>query len=264
MLPADELAAVEVDNIKYYYNPAWQAIKHGIFTRQGGYSREPWGGLNVGGTVGDDLQVVRSNHSLIYDKLGMNQSRSCTTWQVHGADVVVATGPVSGRRWLAQADGMVTNLPDTPLFMRYADCTPLLFYDPENSAIGIAHAGWRGTVQGIATNMVQTMQSIYGTQPARLQVIIGPSISCEKFQVGQEVVDALEDYFGTLDGLMRRDPADGTAYVDLWAANELALRRCGVENVTVSGICTYQNTDEFFSHRAENGRTGRFGAAISL
>lgn len=258
------LSAIEVDSTKYYQSPDWLGVKHGIFTRLGGYSQSPWGSLNVGGTVGDDLQAVRSNHDLIYQHLNLNADRSCTTWQVHGADVVVATGPVEGRRWLAQADGIVTDVPDTPLFMRYADCTPLLYYDPRHKAIGIAHAGWRGTVQGIATNMVEMMRNVYGTHPQDLNVIIGPSISCEKFQVGEEVVAAVHDYFGTLDGLMRRDPSDGTAYVDLWAANELALRRSGVDNIVLSGICTYQNTSEFFSHRAEKGRTGRFGAVISL
>jgi copper oxidase (laccase) domain-containing protein len=78
------------------------------------------------------------------------------------------------------------------------------------------------------------------------------------------VVEAIFNYFGTLDGLVRRDPADGTAYLDLWAANRLDLQRAGVEQVEVAGICTAAHTDEFFSHRAEKGRTGRFGAVLSL
>jgi copper oxidase (laccase) domain-containing protein len=95
-------------------------------------------------------------------------------------------------------------------------------------------------------------------------VVIGPSISIDCFQVGEEVVDTLEGYFGSSEGLMRRDPADGTAYVDLWAANQLDLQRAGVEQIEIAGICTYHNKADFFSHRAENGKTGRFGVVMSL
>jgi hypothetical protein len=108
------------------------------------------------------------------------------------------------------------------------------------------------------------MQQAYGSCPQDIQVVIGPSISLDCFQVGEEVVAAIEDYFGTTDGLMRRDPQDGTAYVDLWAANKLDLERARVMQIEVANICTYQNTNDFFSHRAEKGKTGRFGVVMSL
>jgi copper oxidase (laccase) domain-containing protein len=82
--------------------------------------------------------------------------------------------------------------------------------------------------------------------------------------VGEEVVVAVQAYFGTVEGLVRRDSTDGTAYLDLWAANKLDLERAGVEQIEIAGICTAQHTDNFFSHRAEKGRTGRFGAVLSL
>jgi YfiH family protein len=214
--------------------------------------------------VGDAVQAVNHNHQLMYDTLDVNREKAVTTWQVHGADVVIANGPVTGRKWLAKADGVITNRVDVPLVMRYAVCVPLLFYDPQQQAIGLAHAGWRGTVQGMAANMVFALQQAYGSQPQDIQVVIGPSISIDCFQVGEEVVDALEGYFGSSEGLMRRDPADGTAYVDLWAANQLDLQRAGVEQIEIAGICTYQNKADFFSHRAENGKTGRFGVVMSL
>ncbi|MDQ7033286.1 MAG: peptidoglycan editing factor PgeF [Anaerolineae bacterium] len=165
---------------------------------------------------------------------------------------------------MARADGVITNRVDVPLVMRYADCVPLLFHDPIQKAIGLSHAGWRGTVQGMASNTVLALQQAYGSRPQDVQVIIGPSISLECFQVGDEVLAAVEDYFGTLDGLMQRDPNDGTAYVDLWAANKLDLERAGVEQIEIANICTYQNTHDFFSHRAEKGKTGRFGVVMSL
>jgi polyphenol oxidase len=254
------------NGLKYYYSAAWDGVKHGIFTRQGGVSLAPYTGLNVGGTVGDDLAAVRENHQRMYNALGVDPARACTTWQVHGADVVLAQGPVPGRKWLARADAIITNQPDTPLVMRFADCVPLLFFDPVQRAIGLAHAGWRGTVQGMAANTMLALQQAYGSRPTDMRVIIGPSISGAKFQVGEEVVQAVEDHYRTLDGLMQRDPADNSAYVDLWAANKLDLLRVGVlpEHIEVSGLCTYTRTDEFFSHRAEHGKTGRFGVVLSL
>lgn len=254
----------EENGLIYYQSTLLDGVQHGIFTRHGGTSPEPWAALNLGGTVGDDVQAVRHNHELIYEVLDVDASQACTTWQVHGADVVVAYGVVQGRKWLARADAVITNQPDVPLVMRYADCVPLLFYDPTQKAIGLAHAGWRGTVQGMGVNTVKAMQQAYGSQAQDIHVVIGPSISQEKFQVGEEVVEAVHNHFGTLDGLMVRDPSDGTAYVDLWEANRLDLEQIGVKNIEISGICTYQNTRDFYSHRAENGKTGRFGVVMSL
>lgn len=239
-------------------------MKHGIFTRHGGESPAPWASLNLGGNVGDDPKAVRHNHEKMYATLGVRDDLACSVWQVHSADVVIANRPVSNRRWLALADGMVTDRLEIPLSMRFADCTPLLFYDPVQGVIGMAHAGWRGTVLGIGANVVHTMAESYGCKPAHIQAGIGPSIGPDHYQVGEEVVDAVRNYFGTIEGLIRRDPSDGTAYLDLWAANQLDLERAGVNQIEVSRICTYQQNEDFFSHRAEKGRTGRFGAVMAL
>ncbi len=257
-------------NVKYYRFEALSRLKHGVFTRKGGQSAAPYGPLNVGGTVGDDAQAVRQNHALMYEALNVNAGRACTVWQVHGADTVIVDGPVKNRRWIALADGMVTDRPDTPLVMRYADCTPILFHDPQCDVIGVAHAGWRGTVSGAGRSVVETMQQAFGCDPQNIRAGIGPSIGPDRYQVGEEVVAAVQAYFGTLDGgmpegaLIKRDPADGTAYFNLWAANRLDLQRAGVEQVEVAGICTATHTDEWHSHRAEKGRTGRFGVVLAL
>jgi polyphenol oxidase len=252
------------NSLVYYRFHQWPDLKHGVFTRLGGVSESPFGSLNLGGNVGDAAANVRANHERMYEAAGVNGARACTVWQIHGVDTLLVNGPVRGRRWLAQADGMVTDRADTPLTMRFADCTPLLFYDRGRGIIGMAHAGWRGTVQGIGANVVRLMQRAYGCKPSEIEVGIGPAIGPRRYQVGEEVVAAVEAYFGTTDGLIRRDPADGTAYLDLWAANCLDVQRAGVEQVEVAEICTAERTDEFFSHRAEQGRTGRFGAVLSL
>ncbi|MEZ4667352.1 MAG: peptidoglycan editing factor PgeF [Anaerolineae bacterium] len=250
--------------LAYYQFDQFSALKHGVFTRKGGVSAAPWDTLNLGGSVGDDVDAVRRNHELIYAALDLCAEKVCSVWQIHSAEVIEATGPIQGQRWIAQADGMVTDCVDTPLIMRFADCTPLLFLDPIRNVIGIAHAGWRGTVAGIGAKTVEKMTETYGCVPRDIRVGIGPSISQERYQVGEEVVEAVQTYFGSIVGLVERDETDGTAYFDLWAANRLDLERAGVEQIEVMGLCTAERTDEFFSHRAEHGRTGRFGAVLSL
>jgi YfiH family protein len=218
----------------------------------------------MGGNVGDDPQAVRRNHELMYAALDLDEACACSVWQIHGADVILASKPVQGRRWLALADAMITDRPGAALAMRFADCTPLLFHDPVQGVVGMAHAGWRGTVQGIGAAVVRALSRSFGCKPANIQAGIGPSIGPRRYQVGAEVVEAVRTYFGTTDGLIRRAAADGSAYLDLWAANRLDLERAGVEQIEVAGICTAEHTDEFYSHRAEHGRTGRFSAVIAL
>jgi polyphenol oxidase len=264
MLKENSLERIVRDGLIYYQFTQWKTLPHGIFTRHGGVSQEPWASLNMGGNVGDEPSNVRHNHDLMYECLGLNGSRVCTVWQVHSADVIVATEPNPEQRWLAQADSIVTDRLDTPLTMRFADCTPLLFFDPVQGVIGMAHAGWRGTVQGVGSKTVQTMVETYGCKPANIQAGIGPAISAERYQVGQEVVDAVQAYFGTTDGLIQINPDTGSPHFDLWSANRLDLQRAGVEQIEVAEICTSKHNDEFFSHRAEKGRTGRFGAVLSL
>jgi len=250
----------------YYQFEQWAGhnrLTHGIFTRLGGVSQPPWDSLNLGGTVGDDAQAVRENHRRMYAALGLDGTRACTVWQVHSADTVIANGPVPDRRWLARADGMVTDRCGVPLTMRFADCTPILLYDPARHVIGIAHAGWRGTILGAGVSTLQTMIEAFGTRPQDVQAGIGPSIGPDRYQVGDEVVEAVRKAFGTTEGLVRR-AGDGSVTLDLWAANRLALERAGVTQIEVAGLCTATHTDEFYSHRAEAGRTGRFGAVIAL
>ncbi|NLE50826.1 MAG: peptidoglycan editing factor PgeF [Chloroflexi bacterium] len=239
------------------------SVIHGVFTRLGGASDRPWDSLNLGGTVGDEPATVRENHRRMYAALGVSEARACTVWQVHSADTIVVRQRVSGRRWLARADGMVTDIPGLPLTMRFADCTPILLYDPVRHVAGIVHAGWRGTVLGAAPSAVRALQEAFGSNPVDIQAGIGPSIGPERYQVGEEVVGAVREAFGAVDGLIAR-ASDGSAYLDLWAANRLALERAGVGQIEVAGICTATRTDEFYSHRAERGRTGRFGAVIAL
>lgn len=262
----------------YYQFEMWagaSAMQHGVFTRHGGVSAAPWASLNVGGTVGDDPDAVTENIRRIFAALDVDHRSACTVWQVHSADVVVAHSPVAGRRWLARADGMVTNRPDVPLAMRFADCVPILFHDPVHHAIGIAHAGWRGTVRDVVGATVRAMQRAFDSRPEEIQAAIGPSIGPAHFQVGPEVVAAIHECYGKPAGkstknsygdsnALVRYAEDGSAYVDLWETNRLALMRAGVRQIEVASISTVDHTEDFFSHRGEKGKTGRFSAVIAL
>jgi polyphenol oxidase len=149
------------------------------------------------------------------------------------------------------------------LFMRFADCVPILFHDPVKRVVGIAHAGWQGTVKKIVKITVETMHSRYGSNPADILAGIGPSISVDRYEVGPDVVEQVIHAFGDdASALLKR--YNGSVHLDLWEANRLLLEQSGVRNIQVAGICTASNTADWYSHRAEKGKTGRFGAILAL
>ena len=119
-------------------------IQHAIFTRRGGVSPAPWDSLNMGGTVGDDPIRVAQNRQLAFQTIGRNPDTIFDVWQVHSADVVSADAPRKTHIPHQKADGILTQNPDVTLLMRFADCVPLLFYDPYRHVTAIAHAGWHG------------------------------------------------------------------------------------------------------------------------
>lgn len=251
-------------SLTFYRNGAWKDVKHGIFTRRGGASKSHWASLNLGASIGDDLVAVKENHRRMYGAAEVNPARAVSSWLVHSVRILVVNGKTPPTGALEKADAIVTDQVDRPLVMRYADCVPLLLYDPVRRAIGLGHAGWRGTVKGMAGRIVREMNSAFGCRPEDLQVVIGPAISRRNYQVGDDVVAQANAYFGADAGVVEHDPADGVATFDLWRANRLDLERHGVSQVEVLDICTFENTGDFYSHRAENGATGRFGVVISL
>jgi len=184
--------------------------------------------------------------------------------QVHSAEVVVAEAPRGERENLGRADALVTKQPEVTLFLRFADCVPVLLFDPRRRVVGLAHAGWRGTLLKTPAAAVRVMVEQYGSRPQDIVAGIGPSIGPCHYAVGPEVVEQTRAAFShSADDLLA--PAEGGHYhLDLWAANARALREIGVEQIEVSGLCTACHPDEFFSHRAEQGQTGRFGALIGL
>ena len=217
--------------LTFYRNEDWPELRHGIFTRRGGVSEAPWHSLNMGASIGDDLAAVKENHARVYRAAAVNGERAVSCWLVHSVDTLVVTECRRRNGNLPRADAIISDQPDTPLVMRYADCVPLLYFDRAKRVIGLGHAGWRGTVKGMASNVVRMMQKTFGCRSADIEVVIGPAISRRNYRVGEEVASQANAYFGDKAGVIWRDPDDGSPYLDLWRANRLDLERSGVTTI---------------------------------
>jgi len=256
---------LQPDSIRYYTFDSFEHgnIKHAVFTRRGGLSPEPWASLNVGGLRGDEPDRVNQNRVLAFKTMNRSPKSVYDVWQVHSADVIFTTGrrPTNVRH--RKADAILTDRPEVTLFMRFGDCVPILLHDPVRRVVGIAHAGWMGTVNGIVTETVKTMQSVYGSNTENILAGIGPSIAVHHYEVGPEVVEQVEAAFDleATELLVRNGES---TYFDLWRANQILLENVGVRNIEISGLCTACDLQDWYSHRGEMGKTGRFGALIAL
>lgn len=239
-------------------------VKHAVFTRQGGVSDAPYDSLNVGSTVGDEISHVRQNLQRAFAAVDRKFESMFDSWLVHGTDVQIARAPRPAD-WARppKADIIITGQPEVTLFMRYADCVPILLYDPQRRAVAVAHAGWRGTVARVPSVAVAALSQQYGSRAQDLLAAIGPAISVERYEVGEEVVQAVQAVFGSQASELLPAHGDRTHF-DLVAANRLILQQAGVENIEAADLCTASNPEDWFSHRGSGGRTGRFGALITL
>ncbi len=238
-------------------------VQHGIFTRKGGVSPEPWDTLNLGGTVGDQREHVVENRRRIFNLFARPVESVFDVWQVHSAEVVCAEAPRPLDQPHQKGDAILTNSDEITLLMRFADCVPILLFDPRMKVVGIAHAGWKGTVNRTAASAVAAMQSRYGAAPENVLACIGPSIGPDHYQVGEEVAAQVRLAYGEkADGFLHDNYS--RIYFDLWAANICQLEEAGVKSIEVAGICTACDLERWYSHRAERGKTGRFGAVIHL
>jgi YfiH family protein len=254
-------------DIRYYQFAAFTnlpGVEHGIFARHGGVSPVPFSSLNMAVSTGDARENVRLNRERAIRALGRDPASVADLWQVHSADVVVADAPRGGREHLGKADALVTDRPQVTLFLRFADCVPILLYDPRRKVVGLVHAGWKGTLLKAPAQAVSVMVRRYGCRAADIWAGIGPSIGPCHYEVGPEVTALVRQAFPEADELLL--PVNDRWHLDLWAANARALREAGVEaaQIEIGRLCTACRPDEFYSHRAEGGKTGRFGALIGL
>lgn len=254
----------EHHELRYYrFDIFSNAVTQAVFTRRGGVSPAPWHSLNFGGSVGDNPAHVVENRVRAFDALGRAPASIHDVWLVHGTDIIYADAPRSLDHPSQRADIILTDNPEVSLFMRFADCVPLLFHDPKKQVIGIAHAGWMGTLKGVAGTAIRGMQSRYGCKPENIVVGIGPSIGADHYEVREDVTLQFRGKYGKDAGRVIQT-RDGKSYLDLWAANAIQLQNAGVEQIQVSGLCTACHLGDWFSHRVEKGKTGRFGALMAL
>ena len=238
-------------------------IVQGIFTRQGGVSPAPWASLNLGGTVGDSRDNVIENRRRVFEAIQRPVETVFDSWQVHGDQVLITDRPRPLDEPHPKADAILTNRPEVTLMMRFADCVPIFFYDPAHGVVGIAHAGWQGTVKKIAAAVVSTMAATYGSQPEAIVAGIGPSIGPEHYEIGEDVIAQVRQSFGAdADGVLLND--NGRVQLDLWKANQWVLQQAGVRQIEIAGLCTACHNQDWYSHRKEAGKTGRFAAVIAL
>jgi purine-nucleoside/S-methyl-5'-thioadenosine phosphorylase / adenosine deaminase len=237
-------------------------LKHAVYTRHGGVSRGHLRSLNVGGSVGDDPQHVAANRIRSLEAFGTSTEAMVNVWQIHSDRVLVVDQPLNGHE-PERADAMVTNVRGLTLMMRFADCVPIFTYDPVERVIGMAHAGWQGTLKDMAGRLVQSMVDAFGCAPANIIAGLGPSIAAHHYPVGPDVAHAFERLFREAGGrLLTGDPENPN--LDLWHANGLQLEAAGVQKIELSGICTACQVGDWYSHRGEHGRTGRFAALMAL
>lgn len=240
--------------------PDWEAVGglvHGFFGRRGGVSGGAWASLNVSEAVGDEAARVAENWRRLAPALsGLDVVRMR---QVHGARVVEVGAPGAPA---AAADGLVTNRPGLALAVLTADCVPILGVAPSAGAVMALHAGWRGTLAGIAAAGVAAGREWLGIDPAAWHVALGPSIGACCYEVEREIGAALADRWGAMPDAWHAAGARGR--LDLRQANRRILAAAGVpeERIAAVGPCTACCGEEYFSHRRSGGCAGRQLSAI--
>ncbi len=239
------------DHLKTY-----PEIKHGIFTRKGGCSKEPFESLNVGFHVGDDEPSVKFNRKTVSQCIDVNDVVYAE--QTHGTEVLIFSksrqdGPVKA---FFKGDAMVTDIQNKILAIQVADCQAVLMYDPFKKVVANVHSGWRGSIHNIVGYTVKAMKKSFGSNPADIIAGISPSLGpcCAEFiNYKHEIPEKLWVY------------KTGRDHFDFWRMTCDHLHETGVlqKNICSSNICTRCNTDSFYSFR-KHRITGRFAAVIGL
>lgn len=252
----------ERNGVSFYQFPNlinFASIRHGIFTRKGGFSKYPFQSLNVSFGLGDDEVHVKQNRHIISQCL--DEKELVFARQVHGTEIIEfrknkkgCTQEISGAPRVG--DAMITNVPGKNLVVQIADCQSILIYDPVLKVIANVHSGWRGSIRNIAHHTIMMMEKKFGCRPTDIVASITPSLGpcCSEFiNFKEEIPPKFWKY------------RDGVNHFDFWSATHDQLINTGIllENIYLSRICTKCHTDIFFSHRGE-GVTGRFAAVIGL
>jgi len=249
----------DIMNIDHYRVPEWNkydGLLHGFMGRRGGKSAGVYSGLNTSYRVGDDPKTVSQNVCDLKLAVGIHNGRIVTMRQVHGDHIIEVKD--RGLKEAGDADGMITGERDIFLAVLTADCVPLLFVAPKNKVVAAVHAGWRGTLAGIAQQMVQCFEQQHGVPPSELEVALGPAIGVCCYEVKDDVAKPLMKKWGSLT-TPSIQVREGKPFVNLRRLNRDILRTSGVpgKQLYEIGPCTSCASEDFFSYRRQGGETGR-------
>lgn len=292
ILEQKEFVTDSGDGLEYLSFPALSnipEIEHAFSTRVGGVSANEFSTLNFSYIRGDDSASVTENYRRMAMVFGKECKDFVTTDQTHTTNIRVVTKEDAGKgitkdRDYSDIDGLITNEKGLILSCFFADCVPLFFVDKEKQVIGMAHSGWRGTVNQMGACMVRKMQEMFGCNPADIIACIGPSICRDCYEISDEVAVQFKEGFWKQtnveefcnEALTQKNYSNqellipgkeaGKWQLDLWLANFAVLRSAGIpiDNISVTDICTCCNAPYLFSHRASNGKRGNLGAFIML
>lgn len=235
-------------------------------TRYGGVSKGYLESMNLGFDVGDGIENVKKNYHLISERIGVEVKNIALTDQVHQDKILYADKSLCIGEDLTKktkdCDGLYTKERDIVLTAGFADCVPVYLADTRTMKIALVHSGWKGTVKKIGAKAVGLLKEM-GSDPRDIVAVIGPSISYNNYEVTGEVIEEFNKVFEKEcmeDIAVKTD--DIHYHLDLWAACFYYLKAAGLkaDNIHFSGICTYDNFTELFSHRRSNGKRGNMKA----
>jgi len=249
-------------------------LQHGFSTRKGGVSKEHLASLNLSFSVEDAKENVLENFRRIGERFGKTPEDFVLSKQSHETKVLKVGTKDRGKgitkdRDYEGIDALITDEKGLILSCFSADCVPILFYDPIHKAVGACHSGWRGTKGKILLNVVEEMRKHFSSNPADILIAIGPSISKEQYIVSEDLgLSFLEDYpdLGEDTASPIQRISKDKFQLDLWDLNRRIALDCGIkeEHISISGYCTMENPELFFSHRYSQGKRGLQGAFICL
>ena len=220
----------------------------------------------------DNVRILFTNRTVdaknttdvknLCEEYNFNYANLMYNTQVHGADVRVIKTIDNKKNNEEKADGLVTSLKNVPLLIFTADCVPLVFYDEEKVVVALAHAGWRGTYDNIAEEIIEVLVNDYNCRKENIKVIIGPSVSGDSYEVSHELVEKFAVH--NIDNYYKK--CGDKYYLDLWIINKGLLKRAGIldKNIILTNFCTVKDNKQFFSYRLDNATTKRIGTFIEL
>ena len=253
-----------------------RGLRHGFSTRKGGVSKEHLSSLNLGFNLGDEREKVLENFRILGSLFEAKPEDFVLTQQTHSVNVRHVGREDRGKgvfreRDYTDVDALMTDEEGVILSAFSADCVPILFYDKGHRAIASCHSGWRGTHGRILARVIEAMQREFSSKPEEIYIAIGPSICKNCYEVSEDVGEAFLEAFPALrEETKNASPIERVSeekfHIDLWELNRIIALEAFIppENISISGYCTMERPDLFFSHRYSQGKRGVQGAFISL